>query len=89
MVDGRRHAREGDIMLTCSAEGYQETLQKTAHTLSGVLKESEIIELLLKEITTTLSLQNALVLLLGREGDRLLPAGSLGLSEGYVADIPL
>jgi GAF domain-containing protein len=81
--------QKGDIMLNCSAEGYQEILQKTAHALSGVLKESEIIQLLLKEVTSALSLQNALVLLLGREGDRLLPAGSLGLSDGYMAKIPL
>ncbi len=76
-------------MQTCSAEGYQEILQKTAHALSGVLQESEIVELLLKQVTSALSLPKALVLLLSREGDRLMIAGSMGLSDVYLERMPL
>lgn len=76
-------------MLTCSAEGYQEILQATAHALSGVLQESEIIKILLQQVTSALSLQKALVLLLGREGDRLLLSGAMGLSDDYLGHLPL
>lgn len=76
-------------MQTCSAEGYQEILQQTAHALSGVLQESEIVELLLKQMTSALSLHKALLLLLGREGDQLVLSGSMGLSDDYLECVPL
>ncbi|MEJ2657518.1 MAG: GAF domain-containing protein [Desulfobacterales bacterium] len=71
-------------MMKCSSEGYLIALQDTAHALSGVLQESEIIQLLLEQIVKMLSIQKALVLLLGREKDQLLVAGSLGLGDRYL-----
>ncbi|MFZ0610869.1 MAG: GAF domain-containing protein [Desulfobacterales bacterium] len=71
-------------MVTCRAEGYLETLQKTAHALSSVLQEEEIIELLLEQVATALSISKALALLLGPEKDQLLVAGARGLGNDYL-----
>jgi GAF domain-containing protein len=76
-------------MPKCSAEGYLETLQKTAHALSGALQETEIVQLLLEQVVSALSMHKALVLLLGREGDRLVLSRALGLSEDYLKKMPL
>jgi GAF domain-containing protein len=70
-------------------EGYLESLQKTAHALSGALRETEIVQLLLEQVVSALSLHKALVLLLGREGDRFVLSGSLGLGEDYLKGMPL
>jgi GAF domain-containing protein len=80
---------QGVKMPQCNAEGYLETLQKTAHALSGVLQETEIVQLLLEQVVSALSMHKALVLLLGREGDRLVLSGATGLSEDYLKAIPL
>ena len=71
------------------AEGYLESLQKTAHALSGALRETEIVQLLLEQVVSALSIHKALVLLLGREGDRFVLSGSLGLGEDYLKGTPL
>lgn len=76
-------------MVKCNAEGYLETLQKTAHALSRALQEREIVELLLEQVASALSLPKALVLLLGREGDRFVLFGSLGLGEDYLKGMSL
>ncbi|MGA8019379.1 MAG: GAF domain-containing protein [Desulfobacterales bacterium] len=76
-------------MMKCSAEGYLVTLQNTAHALSSVLQEEEIIQLLLEQVVTALSIHKALALLLGREKDQLLVAGALGLGEGYLETLAL
>lgn len=74
-------------MATCRAEGYLVTLQKTAHALSSVLQEEEIIALLLEQIATALSIPKALALLLGPEKDQLLVAGSRRLGEDYLEKV--
>jgi GAF domain-containing protein len=76
-------------MLTCSAEAYLETLQKTAHRLSSVLQEAELIQILLEQVVSVSPTHKALVLLLGREGDRMIPAGALGLSESFLEKVEL
>jgi GAF domain-containing protein len=76
-------------MPKCGAEGYLETLQKTAHALSGAVRETEIVQLLLEQVVSALSMHKALVLLLGREGDRFVLSGSLGLGEDYLKGMPL
>lgn len=74
-------------MATCRAEGYLVTLQKTAHALSSVLQEEEIIALLLEQIAAALSIPKALALLLGPEKDQLLVAGSRNLGEDYLETV--
>lgn len=64
-------------------------LQDTAHALSSVLQEEEIIQLLLQQIVKTLPIQKALTLLLGREKDQILVAGTLGLGDGYLEKLAL
>jgi GAF domain-containing protein len=76
-------------MAKCSAEFYLETLQKTAHALSSVLQETEVIQILLEEVVSAVSGQKALVLLLSGEGDQLLLSGAQGLSDAYLKRIPL
>ena len=66
-----------------------ETLQKTAHALSRVLQEAEVIEILLEEVVSAVSGQKALVLLLSGEGDQLLLSGAQGLSDAYLKRMPL
>jgi hypothetical protein len=51
-------------MAKCSAEFYPETLQKTAHALSSVLQETEVIQILLEQVVSAVSGQKALVFLL-------------------------
>jgi GAF domain-containing protein len=70
--------------MKCSAEGYLMTVQNTAHALSSVLQEAEIIQLLLEQVVKALSIQKSLALLLGREKDQLLVAGALGLGDAYL-----
>jgi GAF domain-containing protein len=75
--------------MKCSSERYLVTLQDTAHALSSVLQEEEIIQLLLEQIVKTLPVQKALVLLLGREKDQLLVSGAVGLGDSYLKKLPL
>jgi GAF domain-containing protein len=75
--------------MKCSSERYLVTLQDTAHALSSVLQEEEIIQLLLEQIVKTLPVQKALVLLLGREKDQLLVSGAVGLGDSYLEKLPL
>lgn len=49
-------------MMKCSSEGYLVTLQNTAHALSSVLQEAEIIQLLLGQVVKALSIRKALVI---------------------------
>jgi GAF domain-containing protein len=75
--------------MKCISEGYLAALQDTAHALSSVLQEAEIIQLLLEQVVKTLSIQKALALLLGREKDQLLVAGALGLGDRYLEKLAL
>ena len=70
--------------MKCSAEGYLVTVQNTAHALSSVLQETEIVQLLLDRVVAALSINKALALLLGREKDQLVVAGALGLGDNYL-----
>ena len=72
-----------------SAKVYLETLQETAHRLSSVFQEAELIQILLEQVVSVWATHKALVLLLGREGDKLLLAGSLGLADRYLENLEL
>lgn len=76
-------------MAKCNAANYLETLQKTAHALSSVLQEKEVVQILLEQVVSALSVQKALVLLLSGEGDRLLLSGACGLGDAYLDKMPL
>lgn len=64
-------------------------LKETAHALSCVLREREAIEVLLSQVVPALAARGALVRLLNADGDELLPAGALGLSEAYLHKGPV
>jgi GAF domain-containing protein len=64
-------------------------LRETAHTLSSVLQESEVIQALLAQVVSASKARGALVRLLSPDGDELLPAGALGLSETYLQKGPV
>jgi GAF domain-containing protein len=62
-----------------------ESLQRTAHMLSAVFTEAEIVKILLNQVTSALASRKALVLLITGGGDELLVAGAVGLGESYLA----
>ena len=64
-------------------------LQETAHALSGTLQDSEIVDVLLDQVVTLLDVRGALLRMLGPDGDELLSAGSVGLSERYLQKGPV
>lgn len=66
-----------------------QTLQKTAHSLSGALQEQEVIEALLTQVILALGARAALLRLLSAGGDELRSAGALGLSETYLEKGPI
>jgi GAF domain-containing protein len=68
---------------------YLGVLRETAHTLSGVLQESDVIQALLVKVVSALEARGALVRLLSPDGDELLPTGALGLSEEYLHKGPV
>jgi GAF domain-containing protein len=68
-----------------AAGAYLESLQKAAHMLSAVFRESEVVQILLNQVTSVLASHKALVLLVTGGGDELLVAGAVGLSETYLA----
>ena len=76
-------------MMKCSSEHYLVALHDTAHALSSVLQEAEIIQLLMEQVVKTLSVQKALVLLIGREKDQLLVSGAVGLGDSYLKELAL
>lgn len=59
-------------------------LRETAHELSRALQEQEVVDALLSQVVPALAANGGLVRLLGPDGDELLPAGALGLSEAYL-----
>jgi GAF domain-containing protein len=75
--------------MKCSAEGYLLTVQNTAHALSSVLQEEEIIQILLEQVVAALSIHKAMVLLLGREKSQLLVAGARGLGDDFLKAVEL
>ncbi len=64
-------------------------LRKTAHVLSGALDESQVIQGLLTQVVSSLGARGALLRLLNPDGDELLPAGAVGLSESYMEKGPV
>lgn len=56
-----------------------QALRETSHTLSGILQEPEIIQVLLEQIVSVFEAQGAVLHLLSPDGDALTPAGALGL----------
>jgi GAF domain-containing protein len=62
-----------------------DSMQTIAHMLSAVFTESEIVQILLNQATSTLASHKALVLLVTGRGDELVVAGAVGLSETYLA----
>ncbi len=68
---------------------YLDVLRETAHTLSGMLQESDVVQALLVKVVSALEARGALVRLLCPDGDELLLAGTLGLSEEYLDKGPV
>jgi signal transduction protein with GAF and PtsI domain len=64
-------------------------VHRVTHAFSGMLDEKEIIEVLLSESVAALNAQAALLRLLNPDGDELLLAGSVGLSEDYLQKGPI
>jgi GAF domain-containing protein len=72
-----------------NAAAYLSMLRETAHTLSGVQQESDVVQSMLVQVVSALEARGALVRLLSPDGDELLPAGALGLSEEYLHEGPV
>ena len=66
-----------------------QTLQETAHTLSGALREQEVIQALLTHVILAVGARAALLRLLSSEGDELCSAGAVGLSDTYLEKGPI
>lgn len=76
----------GNILDTAA---YLATLRETAHTLSGVLQESDVIQALLAQVVSALQGRGSQIRLLSPDGNELLSAGALGLSEAYLQKGPV
>ncbi|MEZ4766830.1 MAG: DUF484 family protein [Caldilineales bacterium] len=59
-------------------------MQGAAHRLSGALRESEVIDILLDQAMLAFGARGALVRLLSPDGEELLLGGALGLSDAYL-----
>ncbi len=70
-------------------ERYLRLLRDVADALSGTLKESEVIEVLLAQVASALGARGVLVRLLSPDGDQLLLSGALGLSDAYLKKGPV
>lgn len=68
---------------------YLTTMQGTAHRLSGVLNESEVIQILLNQTMLAFEARGALLRLLSPDGQELILAGALGLSDAYLNKGPV
>jgi len=66
------------------AQDYLEALRETAHMLSGVLNEPEILEVLLRRIVKVLAADKALVLLSTPDAEHLTLGGAIGLADAYL-----
>jgi signal transduction protein with GAF and PtsI domain len=72
-----------------NAAAYLGMLRETAHTLSGVQQETDVVQALLVQVVSALEARGALVRLLCSDGDELRLAGTLGLSEEYLHKGPV
>ncbi len=64
-------------------------LRETAHMLSGVLQEPEVVRVLLNQVVSVLPVRKAMALLLSPDCNSLLLGGSVGLSDAYLARMPV
>jgi GAF domain-containing protein len=69
---------------TGKLEIYLDAIRETAHLLSSVLQESELVQILLDQVVAVLPVEKALVLLPGRDAKSFLLAGATGLSDSYL-----
>jgi GAF domain-containing protein len=67
----------------CAITSYLDRLQQTAHALSGVLAESQVIQITLEQAIAALGARGAVARLLSPEGDELVPAGASGLNDSF------
>lgn len=72
-----------------NTDTYLDTIRMAANALASSLQESEIIQTLLAKVVSAVSVRGALLRLLNPDGDELLPAGALGLSETYLDKGPV
>lgn len=68
------------------AQDYLEALRETAHMLSGVLNEPEILKFLLTRIMKVMAADRALVLLRTPDADSLSVGDAIGVSEAYLGN---
>ena len=66
-----------------------QTLQETAHALSGALQEQEVIQALLTQVVLALGGRAALLRLLSPDGHELRSVGAVGLSDTYLEKGPI
>lgn len=64
-------------------------LREMAHAFSQALEEEDLVHHLLTHVTASLGAWGALLYLLNPDGDELILAGALGLSEGYLQERPV
>lgn len=67
------------------ARDYLDALRETAHILSGVLTEREILELLVNRTAGAMGSKKALVLLIAPDAGRMVTGGSMGLGADYLS----
>lgn len=72
-----------------NATTHLSVLRDVAHSLSGALQESQVVQILLAQVATALEIKGALLRLLSPDGDELLAAGAMGLSEAYLQKGPV
>lgn len=64
-------------------------VRETIHSLSSKLEESEVVQVLLDRVVSSLSVRGVLLLLLNQRSEGFLLRGAVGLSEGFLSRIPL
>ena len=64
-------------------------LRKSANALSNALNVTQVVDALLSQIVTAFSARGAMLRLLNPEGDELLLAGAVGLSDQYLHKGPV
>jgi GAF domain-containing protein len=74
---------------TSGACAFLDTVRKTAHSLSAVLREAEVIQVLLNQLADALSATRVLVLLLNPDGDEFVFGGATGLSDTCLSKLQM
>jgi GAF domain-containing protein len=65
------------------------SIRETIHQLSSKLEEREVIQVLLDQMVSSSSVRGALMFLLDHGSDTFLLGGAVGLSEAYLAKVPV